>query len=65
MSAIVLTWLFLTSLLESVPLDPFLPTFLGYVFLAQCLMPEDAATEGEGFLTPGAAQAMPAAAAVA
>lgn len=50
--AIVLTWLLLTSLLESVPLDPFLPTFLAYVFLAQCLMPEGAATDGEAFLTP-------------
>lgn len=53
--AVMLTWIVLTSLLESVPLDPFLPTFLAYVFLAQCLMPEGAATAGEPFITRGTA----------
>jgi O-antigen ligase len=35
----LLAWLFLTGWLESVPLDPFLPTFLAYVCLAQCMLP--------------------------
>jgi len=36
----MLAWLFFTVWLESVPLDPFLPTFLAYVCMAQCMLPE-------------------------
>jgi exopolysaccharide production protein ExoQ len=40
---IMLSWLVFTTFAESIPLDPFLPTFLVYVLLAQALMPEGAA----------------------
>lgn len=36
--AAMLTWLLLTSMAESVPPDPFLPTFLVYVFLTQLML---------------------------
>lgn len=58
LGAVLLSWLFLTSLLEAVPLDPFLPTFLAYVFLAKGLMPEGTDVDGGGFLTPAAGQLM-------
>jgi O-antigen ligase len=40
---IMITWLAFTTFAESVPLEPFLPTFLVYVFIAQTLLPEGAA----------------------
>ena len=40
LAALLLTWLALESLAESVPLDPYLPTMLGYACLAKmCLWP--------------------------
>ncbi|ADW71235.1 O-antigen ligase family protein [Granulicella tundricola] len=36
----MLGWIFITGWVESVALDPFLPTFLAYVCLAQCMLPE-------------------------
>jgi exopolysaccharide production protein ExoQ len=36
----LLAWIFITGWVESIPLDPFLPTFLAYVCLAQCMLPE-------------------------
>jgi O-antigen ligase len=43
LAPIMITWLVITTFAESLPLDPFLPTFLVYVLLAQALMPEGAA----------------------
>ena len=36
----LIAWLFISGWVESVPLDPFLPTFLAYTCLAQCMLPE-------------------------
>ena len=36
--AAVLTWLVVTSFVETVPVDPFMPTLLAYVFLAQLML---------------------------
>jgi len=60
---IMITWLVITTFAESLPLDPFLPTFLVYVLLAQALMPEGAAiaemeTEAEPALDEAARPAL-------
>jgi exopolysaccharide production protein ExoQ len=53
LAPIMLTWLVITTFAESLPLDPFLPTFLVYVLLAQTLMPEGAAiVESDGTAEP-------------
>jgi O-antigen ligase len=53
LAPIMLTWLVITTFAESLPLDPFLPTFLVYVLLAQTLMPEGASiVEGDGQMQP-------------
>jgi O-antigen ligase len=44
---VMLTWLIATMFSESVPLEPFLPTFLAYIFLTQAMMPEGAAVPEE------------------
>ena len=47
--AILLTWLALTGLAESVPLDPYLPTMLGYACLVKmCLTPGSEAESDRG-----------------
>jgi O-antigen ligase len=42
LAPVMISWLTFTTFAESIPLDPFLPTFLVYVLLAQTFLPEGA-----------------------
>ncbi len=51
--AILLTWLALTGVAESVPLDPYLPTMLAYACLVKMCSSEGSEAESDGLLGPG------------
>ena len=51
--ALLLTWMVLTSLAESIPLDPYLPSMLGYVCIVKMCMKERTEAESDVWLGPG------------
>ena len=51
--AILLTWLALTGLAESVPLDPYLPTLLAYACLVKMCLAQGSESEGDAELEAG------------
>jgi O-antigen ligase len=51
--AVLLTWLALEGVAESVPLDPYLPTLLAYACIVKVCMVEGSEAEGDAWLAEG------------
>jgi exopolysaccharide production protein ExoQ len=50
--ALLLTWMALTSLVESIPVDPYLPSMLAYVCIVKMCMTEGSEAESDVWMEP-------------
>jgi exopolysaccharide production protein ExoQ len=51
--ALLLSWMALISMTESIPLDPYLPTMLGYACIVKMCLAEGSEKESDAWLRPG------------